>query len=421
MRPRVLLMLAAALALAAAAAADPYLDQVVGYQIGTGGGAGVNALPGVVLGAPVGGGAFKGSTDTLSLGLGGSIVVAFTDNWVVDGPGVDLTVFENPFLPAGVTTGDPWAEPGAVSVSADAVHWASFPCRMDAPPFYPGCAGVYPVFANRDDPAAPSPLVPCTEPVSSLVGVPVATFVPPRCSGGDSFDLAQVGLHAIRFVRIQGGPIQPALGGLAGFDLDAIAGVHSVDVPPGAPDADGDGVPDVVDDCPHTPDPAQQDTDGDGVGDACDDCPTLYDPEQQHACGGSPTPPPPTMPPPTLPPASGGGSEAPFDPDQTHGAANGLLAYLAPRAVRTVMPPGTAVATVIVVIAPDVQAGSVRVRVGARDWTARLGPFVPGTTKTLTIPLLRRRTTVRLRAQAVRTTGRRLVDVDRFVFERRKQ
>src|SRR5579875_3657755 len=269
---------------------------------------------------------------------------------------------------------------------------------MDAPPFYPGCAGVYPVFANRDDPTAPSPLVPCTEPVSSLVGVPVATFVPPRCSGGDSFDLAQVGLHAIRFVRIQGGPIQPALGGLAGFDLDAIAGVHSVDVPPGAPDADGDGVPDVV-----------------------DDCPTLYDPEQQHACGGSPTPPPPTMPPPTLPPASGGGSEAPFDPDQTHGAANGLLAYLAPRAVRTVMPPGTSVATVIVVIAPDVQAGSVRVRVGARDWTARLGPFVPGTTKTLTIPLLRRRTTVRLRAQAVRTTGRRLVDVDRFVFERRKQ
>ena len=54
MRPRVLLMLAGALALAAAAAADPYLDQVVEYQIGTGGGAGVDALPGVVLGAPVG-------------------------------------------------------------------------------------------------------------------------------------------------------------------------------------------------------------------------------------------------------------------------------------------------------------------------------------------------------------------------------
>jgi hypothetical protein len=68
-----------------------------------------------------------------------------------------------------------------------------------------------------------------------------------------------------------------------------------------------------------------------------------------------------------------------------------------------------------------VQPGSIRVRVGGRDWTARLGPFVPGATKTFTIPLLRRRTTVRLRAAAPRTSGRRLVDVDRFVFERRKE
>ena len=37
-----------------------------------------------------------------------------------------------------------------------------------------------------------------------------------------------------------------------------------------SPDADDDGVPDVVDVCLDTPDPAQLDTDGDGLGDACD-------------------------------------------------------------------------------------------------------------------------------------------------------
>ncbi|HLK10918.1 MAG TPA: hypothetical protein VKW76_06020 [Candidatus Binatia bacterium] len=390
-----LLALVAVLAVAGPAAADPYLDAVLDYQVGTGGGTGVRALPGVVLGAPVGGGAFHGSTDTLSLGLGGSIVVAFTDNWVVDGPGVDLTVFENPFLPAGLVTGDPYAEPGAVSVSADAVHWRSFPCRMDEPPFYPGCAGVFPVFADRNDPTAPSALVPCTQPVSSLVGVPVASFVPPRCSGGDSFDLAAVGIHAIRFVRIEGGNIHAALDGLSGFDLDAMAGVHSVDVPPGAPDRDGDGVPDVVDDCPDVPDPAQLDSVGDGIGDACRGVP---------------------------PPAGDqAGGPAPFDPGHRHGRGSGLLTYLAPQAAVTTLPSGVSAAVVAVVVAADVEPGSVRVRVGGWDATRALGPFVPGAGKTVVIPLTRRRrTVVRLRARGPRAGGRRLVDADRLVFERSK-
>lgn len=37
----------------------------------------------------------------------------------------------------------------------------------------------------------------------------------------------------------------------------------------GETDADGDGVPDQVDNCPDTPNPDQADTDGDGTGDAC--------------------------------------------------------------------------------------------------------------------------------------------------------
>src|SRR5439155_282011 len=122
-----------------------------------------------------GAGAFQGSMDTFSLGLGGSIVLEFTDNVVVDGPGPDFTVFENPFLVRGTTTGVPYAEPGTVSVSADGVHWATFPCALDQPPYYPGCAGVYPVFANVDDPGAPSPLVPTTTPIEDLVGVPIGS------------------------------------------------------------------------------------------------------------------------------------------------------------------------------------------------------------------------------------------------------
>ena len=41
-------------------------------------------------------------------------------------------------------------------------------------------------------------------------------------------------------------------------------------VPP--PDADADGVPDLVDDCVDVADAAQADGDADGIGDACDDC-----------------------------------------------------------------------------------------------------------------------------------------------------
>jgi hypothetical protein len=39
---------------------------------------------------------------------------------------------------------------------------------------------------------------------------------------------------------------------------------------PASPDADGDGVPDHLDDCPMVANPDQADTDQDGVGDACD-------------------------------------------------------------------------------------------------------------------------------------------------------
>jgi hypothetical protein len=460
------------LVLAGRAGAEPFVDAVVSHTIGFGGGAMESALPGVVLGPPHGGGAFRGSMDTLSLGLGGSIVLAFTDNVVVDGPGPDLTVFENAFLIQGATTQGPYAEPGAVSVSADGVHWVTFPCALDAPPFYPGCAGVYPVFANADDPTAPSPLVPTTTPIADLIGVPLASFAPPPGSGGDSFDLALVGLHAARFVRIDAGQFDTRLAGLSGFDLDAVVAVHSLDTA-GLADTDGDGIPDAADDCPTVSDPAQRDADGNGVGDACqaggppdtdgdgvpdgtDNCPAVANPGQQDADGdgigdacdtaGGPGEPDadgdgvpdvrddcPTIADPaqTDTDADGVGDACdpcPLDPTCTPagtpgvgcggnaGAADGLLTCLVPQTETTTLPAGSQTATVVVVIAADVEPGSIRIHAGRRNLTDAAGELVPGSTKTLTVPLAGRRTVVKLKARGPRAGRKRLVDRDRMIF-----
>lgn len=265
-----MLLWAVVVATAGMAGAEPFADRVVAHVIGTGGGAGESGLPAIVLGPPRGGGAFQGATDTISLGLGGSITLAFDDNVIVDGPGPDLLVFENAFLPTGATTLPPFAEPAVVEVSGDGADWHALPCALDGAPYHAGCAGVYPVFANAGDPGAPSPLVPATTPIADLVGVPVDEFVAPPGAGGDAIDLAAVGLFAARYVRLTASPTRmPGLMGLSGFDLDALAAVHSVERS-GAPDADGDGYPDAGDACPAVSDPRQRDSDGDGIGDACE-------------------------------------------------------------------------------------------------------------------------------------------------------
>lgn len=54
-------------------------------------------------------------------------------------------------------------------------------------------------------------------------------------------------------------------------------------------DSDGDGIPDVADNCPFLFNPDQRDSDGDGIGDFCDPCPFDYNPEP---CPCPPPPPP---------------------------------------------------------------------------------------------------------------------------------
>lgn len=51
------------------------------------------------------------------------------------------------------------------------------------------------------------------------------------------------------------------------------------------PDADGDGVCDLVDNCLGVPNGDQGDLDGDGIGDACDNCPANYNPDQADSDG----------------------------------------------------------------------------------------------------------------------------------------
>jgi hypothetical protein len=230
---------------------DPYADAVVSWVIGTNGGyPGTNFLPGVVIGPPKGSGLFQGGLDVFSLGFGGQIVLRFDDNAIIDGDGPDFTVFENAFMAFNASTltiERPFADPGIVSVSQDGVTWHTFPCQLVTNPgahvFYPGCAGVYPVLSNANDPSTPHASIPTQGTIGDLIGLPLVPAPAPGGAGGDSFDLAAVGLTWARYVRVQdanfvtGDPFGPTN---AGFDLDAIAAIHSIP----ATDANGNGIPD---------------------------------------------------------------------------------------------------------------------------------------------------------------------------------
>jgi hypothetical protein len=187
------------------AGADAFADRVVSKTVGDGGGFHEDQMPGVVLGSPHGGGIYQGSLDVFSLGVEGEIVLEMTDFLIFDGDGPDFTVFENPFQ-VGSTT-NTFAEPGIVGVSEDGTHFVEFPCDLSGQP-YEGCAGVKPVLANPD-----------------INGLDPRD---PEASGGDAFDLNDLGLAFARFVRIRDsglglGPIGP---GTRGFDLDAIVVIH---------------------------------------------------------------------------------------------------------------------------------------------------------------------------------------------------
>ncbi len=204
-----LLAVAVAFAPSGAFAGDPWLDRVRAFEPGTSAGFGADSMPGIVLGGPEGLGDSQGSFDVVALGNAGSIVVSFDDNAVVDGPGDDLVIFENAFMAGNLV----FEEFAFVEVSADGSSWVEFPWDAETKS---GLAGREPVYAsslNAWDPLGPD-------------------------SGGDRYDLADVGLDYVRFLRITdagallddpGNHIVPA-GNKGGFDLDAAAAIHSVDL-----------------------------------------------------------------------------------------------------------------------------------------------------------------------------------------------
>jgi hypothetical protein len=186
----------------------PYARSVVSFSPGESAGFGQEALPDVVLGPPRGKGEGAGSLDVLSLGVGGEIVLGFGERAIVDGDGPDFVVFENPFWPSGDAE-QVYAELGEVSVSDDGEEWHAFACDTtgDGAGRFPGCAGFTPTLAY--DPLELDPLE-------------------PELTGGDAFDLADVGLARARFVKVRDLGTLEAAGSSGGFDLDAV-GIASVE------------------------------------------------------------------------------------------------------------------------------------------------------------------------------------------------
>jgi hypothetical protein len=181
----------------------PYAREIVAYEEGESAGFGQDAYPDIALGPPKGKGTGSGSLDTLSLGVGGSIVLGFGENDVIDGEGPDFIVFENAFIGGGSL----FMELGEVSVSEDGATWHTFPCDEEGTgdEQFPGCAGWTPTL--RFDPQQVFPL-------------------DPALTGGDAFDLGELGLSRARYVRIQDLASRPGTANTGGFDLDAIGLIH---------------------------------------------------------------------------------------------------------------------------------------------------------------------------------------------------
>lgn len=184
----------------------PYARSVESFTPGEGAGFGVGQLPDVALGPPRGKGEQAGSLHVISLGLGGEIVLGFGDRTITDEPGPDFIVFENAFWPGGDSS-QVYAELGEVAVSQDGETWHTYACdpEGDGEGSFPGCAGATPTL--RYEPLGLLPL-------------------DPEQSGGDAFDLAELGLESASFVRIVDLATLGETGNSSGFDLDAVGLTH---------------------------------------------------------------------------------------------------------------------------------------------------------------------------------------------------
>lgn len=179
--------------------ASHWPDAVVEVHYGYGSGFGQDFFPENILGPPDSlATPSVPSADPgqiLTLGTGGWIILSFQEFGIIDLPGPDFTVFENPFY-FGPDSAS-FAETAIVSVSEDGANWTEFPYNPDT---YESLAGVTPVDGSADP-------------------------LDPSASGGDTFDLEDIGLSQIFYIKIaDADTLVPDLG--PSFDLDAVAALH---------------------------------------------------------------------------------------------------------------------------------------------------------------------------------------------------
>jgi len=144
-----------------------------------------------------------------SIGFGGEIIVGFQGKILRDKPGKDFTVFENSFYSPDFKK--KFIEPAKVAVSKDGITYIEFPYDSQS---LQGCAGITPTYGNKNP-------------------------FDPNESGGDSFDLADIGIDSIRYIKItdisellldRKHPLYDPI--VTGFDIDAVIGLHlEIDIP----------------------------------------------------------------------------------------------------------------------------------------------------------------------------------------------
>lgn len=217
-------------------AQSPFAALVVANHTNGNAGGGI-FNPANALGAP------GGATSVHSLGIGGDLTLAFTPP-IVDRPGADLIVGENPFRLASAWW-QSFAEVAFVEVSSNGVDFVRFPARYFGAPVSPGSFGTVPVGAYQN-------LAGQTPVLADAPGVDARDVVE---AGGDAFDLGDlaalpqvvngtVDLQAIGYVRlvdVVNGSSLDALGtpifdaGSGSADIDHVTAIHQQGPLVGAP------------------------------------------------------------------------------------------------------------------------------------------------------------------------------------------
>jgi len=150
----------------------------------------------------------SGPEDVVELGFGGEIIIGKKNAWIVNKEGPDFIIFENVFCYGNNKI---FAEPGIVSVSKDSINWIEFPFSNET---LKGLAGITWTNGNEN----------CFD----------YTAI-----GGDAFDLEDIGIDSIKYIKIKDTAIIVSLlpidhqyyvnnAILSGFDLDAVVILHYI-------------------------------------------------------------------------------------------------------------------------------------------------------------------------------------------------